>query len=425
MVLDKQPNSVQFEPDPPPPSSPDLYSPTDSTVDFSPNYFNPFYPLKNDVRRVSIQRTVQRHAANIHRPLTPDESTALAYHAGNGYATAFWGTPIGATIACYRCYATRENFQAPILGALKSEKGWFDGERIQIMGREWLRGGSARLVVNVLRFVPHFFLAGLCATVGTTISGAFVSTSGILQDPRLKDFNADMRAKALEEQKNRNLRREANTERKIMPQGPKSAGELWKEHKGAIDGEARRDEGSSLASRDGMEYRGDEGMVGGGGFGAANSGGQTEQQGTRQQPVSRSTPWSNQTATESQPIGFTDHGYDSSPSAESGWSQEKSDGGSAWERVRRGAATPASGKKERQGATGGRGAGGAGSWQQQRDKREGSGSNDGDDFMFSSSEQERSYAQEEAQRDFDARVEKERQGGDFNEGGGEGGRRWG
>lgn len=422
MVLDKEPKSVQFEPDTPPPSSPDLYSPH-MTIDYPPKHFGIIYQT-NSIK-VAVQKVQQRYAATLGRPLTPDETTALAYHSGNGLARATWGAPIGVTFACYRCYATRENYKAPFFGALKSEGGWFDGERIQIMGRELLRGGSARLAVNMLRFIPHLFVAGFVASVGSTISGAYVSTGGVLQDPRLKDLNAEYRAKVLEEQKNRNVRRIANTGKEPMPQGAKSAGALWKEHKDAMEAGARRDEGSSLVGRDGMEYTSDEGMVGGSDFGAANSGVQTVQQEPRQQPVFGSTPWSNQTAAESQPIGFTDHGHDSSPSAENDWSQGNSDGGSAWERVRRGAGTPPLGKKERQGTTGGRGAGGAGGWQQQRGKREGSGSKDGDDFMFSSSEQERSYARDEAQRDFDARVEKERQGGNFNEEGGEGGRRWG
>lgn len=118
----------------------------------------------------------------------------------------------------------------------------------------------------------------------------------------------------------------------------------------------------------------------------------------------RSSPQSNRTAAE-------DHS--SSSSTESDWSQEPSDGGSAWERIRRGAGLSASGKNEHRGTTNSRGTG---------EQREGSGSSGSDEFSFSSLEQERSYAQEEAQRDFDARVEKERQGGDFSEKSGRGGR---
>lgn len=50
---------------------------------------------------------------------------------------------------------------------------------------------------------------------------------------------------------------------------------------------------------------------------------------------------------------------------------------------------------------------------QARRKQDGS-----DDFMFSSEEQEKSYARNEAQKQFDERVERERRGGDFADGGG-------
>ena len=58
--------------------------------------------------------------------------------------------------------------------------------------------------------------------------------------------------------------------------------------------------------------------------------------------------------------------------------------------------------------------------QQQQQQEEGSSTED--DFTFSASEQERSYAKEEAQQEFDERVERERRGGDFGTGAGE--RRW-
>lgn len=88
------------------------------------------------------------------------------------------------------------------------------------------------------------------------------------------------------------------------------------------------------------------------------------------------------------------------------------DGLSAWERIRRGAdsagpadtgvAPPPSPVR-----TSGR--------RPQRDVR---GQKNGDDnFAFSSSDQERSYAQSEAQDEFDKRLEQERRGGDFSESG--------
>lgn len=67
-------------------------------------------------------------------------------------------------------------------------------------------------------------------------------------------------------------------------------------------------------------------------------------------------------------------------------SQEPADGGSAWEGIRRGVGPPASGKTERQGTTGGRGAGG------RREQREGFRSIGDYDFTSWSLGQKYSYA---------------------------------
>lgn len=418
MVLDNQPTSVQFEPDSPPPSSPDPYSATASAIDFSklPSGLT-FFPWGKNHWRRTILRDLQEYAASVHRPLTPDETTAWAYYAAKRYATNTWSMPIGCVIAGYSWKRTSENYGLPYLGGMKREGGWFDGTRIQIMGRELLRGQSARLAINTVRGVCHILNAGIFAFVGTSTYVTYALANNIAKDPRLKDFSADWKAVLDEEMKRLRTRREP------MGQGGKRAGELRKGHKDGIERDtARREEESFLAGRNEAKNAGDEETVGGSDFGGAKNPVQIKLLETRQQPVLSDSPLSNRTAADRQPIGFTDEDHDPSPSAESDWSQEPSDGGSTWDRIRREARSSASGKFERRETTGSRGTGG---WQQQRGQGESSGSTSGDDFTFSSSEQERSYAQEEAQRDFDARVEKERQGGEFSEGSGGERRRWG
>lgn len=374
MVLDEQSTSVHFEPDPPPSSSPDPYSSADLGIDFSQLPFGFFYsfpPYRNDRWKDRILPVLPQKAAHVRRPLTPDETQAIAYHYANGHAASTWNKPIGALIGAYRSYATRENYRVPFYGPLKREGGWFDGERIRIRGRELLRGERARTLVNAFRFSSYVFVASSFALVATTIYATVVFGVGLTTDPRLKDFNADLQALLQEKQPVRQVDQTGQGSRstgEVSKEQRRKTSEAWKEAKEAKQHEkASGDEGSSLAGRDGREYAGNAGIA----------------------------------------------------EAESDWSQEASEGGSAWERIRRGAgssATAGSGTERR-----GRGAGG---WQRQREQREGSGGFGGDDFTFSGTEAERSYAREEAQRDFDARVEKERQGGDFSEGS-DGGRRWG
>ncbi|MCJ1427899.1 hypothetical protein MMC29_005805 [Sticta canariensis] len=431
MVLDEQSTSVHFEPDPTPSSSPDPYSSADSGIDFSQlpyGFFFSFPPYRNDRWKNFILKVLPQQAATIRRPLTPDESQALAYHYANGFATSTWNLPMGCLIGAYRSYATRENYRFPFYGPLKREGGWFDGERIRIRGTDLLRGGSARLLVNAFRFTSYAVIASGVTLVATTFYGMFVASAGLANDPRLKDFNADVKAFLQAKQPVRQVdhtgQGSRSTSEVSKEQRRKTIGEVWKEAKEAEQREkASGDEGSSLAGRDGTEYAGNTRIVEVGDDGGTRSGAPTRPQETGRQPVLRGSSWSNRTAAQREPTGFTDdsydHGHDPSPSTESDWSQEASEGGSAWERIRRGAGSSATADS----GTGRRGRGAAG-WQRQREQREGSGSMDGDDFTFSDTEAERSYAREEAQRDFDARVEKERQGGDFSEGS-DRGRRWG
>ena len=94
--------------------------------------------------------------------------------------------------------------------------------------------------------------------------------------------------------------------------------------------------------------------------------------------------------------------------------------GSAWDRLRRGEKpTPIPQN------SGGKPPPSQSQWSRrqsetQREQTEGSTTGN---FAFSKTEEERNYAKEEAQKEFDARVERERRGGDFSQGGGDQ-RRW-
>lgn len=443
MVLDEQSTSVPFEPDPPPTSSPDPYSSPASAIDFSrlPYGFHRF--LSNEVRGTRdklLRLHLESRAADVRRPLTPDETAALAYNTARVWAFTSYIPPVALVIGSLRAFATRKTYGNPIAGSMKRKGGFFDGERIQAMGIEICRGASARFLTHTIRFVNY----NLTSLLLTGVFGAMFSDwslySGVKKDTRLKDFNADMKEMEKERRKERMKRlRELTT-----PRQAKSPVESGMEHRAALESEeARQDVGSSSAGSGGTEYAGNEGMVGGAGelrenddrgfdFGEAKSDAPSKSQQTRPQPVSRVSPLANRTAAVRQPSTRSPEPEpDPNPL---NWGREASDGGSAWERIRHGAgsstaATASDNMKERRGARGAEG--------RQREQREGSGrwgggsgsssSSGGDDFSFSSSEQERSYAQEEAQRDFDARVEKERRGGEFSEGSGKGsdGRRWG
>ena len=426
MVSNEQSTSLQFEPDSPPSSTPDPYSSTTSEIDFSrlPSGFSlPFGPFKKGSHNEEILQTLRTQAATIRRPLTTEETRVLAYYSAKNFAINSWALPEACLLATYRQYATRQKYKIPFFGAMKRKGGWFDGERIQIMGRELARGESARLIVHGFRFAGHLLLAYFFAAAGSSIYGAAVTLAGVNSDPRLKRFNADFKETVANRMEKLQLKKRAAQENHAGLQ-TMTLGEIWKEHQDAIKGgEVRKDEENSPAGGDEMQYAGDEEMLSADAGEATSSAPIRLPETKQQQPMQRSVPRPSQPAAKTQPIDFTDRDNNGpSPPAETDWSQAPaSDGGSAWERIRREARTPgaaASGKERRETMSGGRGA------REQREQREGS-SGGMDDFTFSRSEQERNYAQEEAQRDFDARVEKERRGRDFSERSGGGGRRWG
>lgn len=317
-----------------------------------------------------------------------------------------------AKLPCYLCQYfppyKRDVFRAPVLKSIQlfaarvrrpltpdETKAWaYHGAKCLAI-KEWtLPFGISSLITHylfhglkALRNPLRVAIHGLLPTACIFLSGIIVPVWGIARDPRLTNFYAEL----------------------IMIQRGKSYSVLKKENRDLM--EAIR-AGSLLPDIDRTSHAGDKGMVRGDDVGEAKRGAQAKLQETGQQPVSSNSPGSIQSAAERQPVGLADRDHNPSSATESDWSQEPSDGDSASERIRRGARPSASGKNERRGTTDDGGT---------REQRENSGSSGGDDFSFSSLEQERSYAQEEAQRDFDARVKKERQGRDFSEKSGGGG----
>lgn len=309
-----------------------------------------------------------------------------------------------------RAYSTRHEFRHPFAGTLKRSGGWFDGERVRIMGRELMRGSSARVFVHLLRSVNYGLVGAGFASLFSTSYASSVAVIGELQDPRLKDVMIALKGNIKRQQEERQRR-----------------GGTKREEVAAEDG---RDEASSHMNRGRAGYTNYDETVGRDEVEVARPDtpqmnsltpskniveGQTNtfpESGNDFRPVEREHKklTNNEdefSFLESEPKYPTDnHGGISS--GKGGRSQEPN--GSAWERLRREAISGSDNSSTRTMELGRVAA------QTQQTLTE-------SDFTFSSSEQERSYAREEAQRDFDERVEQERAGGDFGSNGA--GRRWG
>lgn len=344
--------------------------------------------------------------------------TAIAYHTSKGHAIASYGPTTGLSFGAYRTWATKKEFRWPFYGKLLSEEpgnGFWDGQAIRMGGREILKGLSPEAKANLLhslRGSAYASLGVIIVPMAVSAYGATVSAVGEIRDNRLQDVTRELRRQA-----NRDLRgRQAGAVERSTGQGSKSAGDVWKERGERIGGKSGGEAGDDTSSTGGaIDYGQDEEQgrfSGAGDIGGVLSDRQMRTEERRAQPEAATGSPENRASTfqmekvDRQPRSFADDYDDASPTGGGGAMGGGGDGGSVWERIRNqsatGGASAPSGSRGRSGIR-----------QEQQE-----GSTTGDSFSFSSEEEQRSYAKEEAQREFDERVEKERRGGDFNSGAG-------
>ncbi|KAL1646918.1 hypothetical protein SLS58_003054 [Diplodia intermedia] len=332
-----------------------------------PPIFGPLvgYPPARGAKTVA--ETTKAAAHVLRRPLTEEEAKALTYHVTKANSTAAYGASAGALLAMARCYQTRQEFKFPFWNPW-SIQGW----KPDSLGP--LKGQMARTAYHLLRIPPYWFMGAFTAAVISQAYGNVIATVAMSQDQRLKALNEAIQRLS----KNRS----GLPSRQPPPNAP---------HPTPVSQSGGND------MYDGM---------------SPASGAYTDS------PVSsdsRTFPDSSQDAVprwgQDQSAGQTRSYDDASPTGGLGPidSGVSSTGGSAWDRVRQQASSA-------QGPSNGSSA----PWARPTQREQRTGSTLGDSFTFSSSDEERQLAKAEAQRDFDDRIEKERSGADFNDGG----KRW-
>ena len=334
------------------------------------------------------------------------------------------------------------------------QKGFWDGERLKVGGKEVLKNVSKEAKSAGLHFARGAAYVGLAMFVVPMFVSAYaasVVTVGEMRDQRMGNVMRTLRLVANKERRGkaraagevvgmepRNGERGQDKERRRrdpLGQGERDSGELWRGHRESIemrgsgggmevevDGDGN-DEASPTGGMGLFDFTEEEAKekraLGGSDTGLMGDREMRDRE-TRMQSRSeedrggssgggdggrRPNTFEIEKA-QRQPQGFGDTGYDdASPTGGTGAMDPGDEGASAWDRIRQGAASGGPDPRPRR----------RGRVEQQQQQQQ-----EGESFSFSGSDEERGYAQSEAQKEFDERVERERRGGDF----GDEGKRW-
>lgn len=326
-------------------------------------------------------RNIAQLSGAVNRPLTAAECQSVAYYAAKANAIASYGFPVGAAGGLYREYKTRAAFKFPFFAP--------DMETFNSQKLGPLTGLRAEMGWHFLRRMSYGFFGGAVGTVIVGTYAAATAAAGQRVDPRMADIVEALKGMTPTELRNKarggSRQQEANREQ-VQTQ--------------------RRDEGAYGFAHDDTSPTGsDTGVL---------EDGQMRAREVRQQGFARgeaqSGPRPGTFAMEtagSQPLDFDD----ASPTAgNEPLASQMPVGGNAWERLRRENTASQGARGSRPNAS----QMGSNAWADRRGasvvEEQKRGSTVGDSFSFSRSDEERALAKQEAQREFDARVERERSG---------------
>ncbi|TEY36875.1 hypothetical protein BOTCAL_0540g00030 [Botryotinia calthae] len=339
--------------------------------------FGPLFGFNDAFLTKIINARIQNTSKITKRPLRQEEIDALAFHTAKILRINSFAPVAGLSAGIYRAVQTAPTFRFPFY---QPNLEVFNSSVFPHAKMPYIKGPPALIAWHAFR--------GLCyAYIGTTVSkllfggyAASVGAVGQMGDTRLKDIVKATSEEVARQQKN--LPSPAG-----IPRPPMKPGQ------GQPQPQTRNTQGYDDASPTGDPHW------------------------PQRQPVPAQTP----AQEEEKPFDLFD---DASPTNGQGMDTEPTtpqssrQTGSAWDRIRRGEkptsnSTTTSSQPPRSG------------WatvQTNTSKASSDGTSSADSFAFSKTEEERNLAQVEAQKEFDARVEKERRGGDFSSGGDQ--KRW-
>jgi hypothetical protein len=353
-----------------------------------------------------VHKRIEAAAKMLDRPTTEDEATAIAYWTAKQIALTSWGAPLGIAAGAWRAYQTAESFRFPFY---KPEIDTFRTLPWPSARASLLSGPRAVVAWHTTRLLAYGFMGSFIGRILLASYGMSVSTVGEITDPRLKNYVGA-------------VRKVAQSGRGGLPkesQKPGKAGRVQEMDATTIP----RDSIHDISDNDSPmgEYGDTKSSESPATIEDALMPDPNMKNPERMVRPSRET-YPNQSNTrdsqvEKQSRNFDRTLDDASPTGGKAIEETVAAGGSTWERIRQQASGQSAGNRglnrpavQAQQAprpiqrTWRRGS--------QRHPQEGSAS--GDSLSFSRSEEEGQLARDEAQKDFDARVEQERRGGSFS-----------
>lgn len=348
----------------------------------------------------AIAQSCQQAQQVLGRPMRQEELDALAFHAAKTVRVASFGVPAGMAIASLWAYRGMSTFRFP---------GYTPGEKFNSDRFLAFKGRNAKIAWHMARFNAYWIIG---AVMGQIFFGSYaltLGTAGRAMDPRLKELMETLQKQG----KNNGLpgnRQIDQTPGRREGETLDMARQRQRAQEAMRDNRARQQEARSSKAESG----GDDMSPTGGAFGseyvdlgsaavsdtAMMSDDQARRQSEglqRQQEASYSRnrePQQSQAPVQSR----------QAPVRDAFSTQEESrpaQSGSAWERLRQQAVSGKSSPSTSASPSSNR------------------ARSDGDDFTFSSRDEDKQLAKSEAQKEFDARIERERSGKDFDEN-----RRW-
>ena len=312
------------------------------------------------------------------RPLTQEEVQATAEHQARALQIASYGGTIGLFGGIWQCYKTSPQYKFPFLKA--SEPAEIDPN---VFGP--LKGQAARVARHSLRAAAYISIGVFIGDLFFQGYATAASARGFFKDPRLHEIVESMRRTTMRDARSEISKepiKKESSEQDQPRREPSRGGFFGNRYNSDDDNMSPKAiSDPDLMSDDDIRAR------------------ELRQSATVSSAERRDEPFRASSTLQRSSFGDRE-----SPASNSSRSAPSS--GSVWDRIRQGATT-----SENQSPAN------RSSWTQKeatRDRHQGSSS--GDSFEFSSSEEEKQLAKPEAQRDFDERVERERRGGDFNDG---------